>query len=555
MFTINIIRRGYSGGNNQCAAPTDGDTRRSATEKEFDSTETTSTFIQQDLSRDPFPASDTLTRKPVEIQIVEYFVGENLNYYPEGIPLMVIKLLNGLHKNPWVRVDQGDVLIAKAFVALWVAWLMRVIAGVIDPLQPVSEADLVRLTGLTKDTVRNALRFGEYGGFLSLYKKSLNRGKESHQNTRGKPPQYYVFCPLGEAWSTFMAKMEPLMWRALLIEKYPDLPVEAVAIDDLLCGGFNATPDEVAVIDELSQPLYDQHTDDLFAVSQHLYWRVDKWRNEYICPADLPPLRLPEGVTFENAAQFGDLLNELDMIAHKGERKDEDRYHIQDLTGRTDATHLASNKRVGIASVPQFRYYPVKPDVDLVTQCQNTDQVAFERVRIKVCAPNGKGMIVSPGRARTFDYDAWLVNNGGRQGAFLQVWVSSIEKYESRLTEAEKAARDEISQRQAAISARRPAIIEKKPSDVETWLISQGEKRADLFGMRYIQDLQQPPHALYIGREGEVVEMKNVWSGIIQTARFEQESDVLSCEAYVSSCVLENGESISPAHDDHEAER
>jgi hypothetical protein len=493
--------------------------------------------------RDQHAHAGAAPARPTVVFEVKAFIGGGPNYYTDGVPLRVVELLNRLHINPWVRVDRGDVLSAKAFVALWVAWHQHVIAGELDPLQPVSMADLVRLTGLTKDTVRNALRFGEYGGFLSLYKEST-RGKESHQNRRGKPGTYYVFRPLKEAWQQFLSEMEPLMWRALLIEKYPDLPVEALALDDLLGPQFGVTNDDIAVIDDCSQPLYEQYENQLFAASQCLRKRVDTWIDWYIYPDETIPLRLPERATFRNVAEFGDLLNELDMMAHKGERRGNDRYEIQDLTGRTAAAHRDSNKRLGIASIPDYDEYPVRENVDLLTQCLNISETAYERGQIRICAPNGATIMVSQGCARTFDYHGWLLDNGGYKGAIIQAWERSREKLESRLTEEERAMRDDVSRRQANISARRSIGIEKKPSRVATWLVAQGEMRAPLFGLQRIQDSQHPPRVLHVGLQGNMLEPADIWPGIIQAAQLEQAGSLPAYEAYIPGYVLESGETI-----------
>jgi hypothetical protein len=67
-----------------------------------------------DYKRDHAPAP-----QPARVEVVAQFAGETLNYYPDGLPLTVIELLNGLHRNQWVHVERNDILNAGAFVALW----------------------------------------------------------------------------------------------------------------------------------------------------------------------------------------------------------------------------------------------------------------------------------------------------------------------------------------------------------------------------------------------------------------------------------------------------
>lgn len=483
------------------------------------------------------------SRKPFEAQVVQRFSGETLNYYPEGIPLTVIELLNGLHRNPWVHIAQGDIPNFRSFVALWVLWHERVIAGEQDPIQPISMADLTRLTGMTKDVIRNALNAGEYGGFLSPYKNIDNRGKESHQNTRGKPPQYYVFRSLENAWDSFMTRMRPSMWRALLINEYPELPAEAAAIADLLPTPAISDGD-IALLDNISYSLYGQYADGIVQATEYFYWREDTWLNRYIFPADTTPLRLPEGSSFANAAEFGDLLNKLDMIEHKGERKGKDRYRIAKLTGRTLAAHRSSNKRLGISNIPDWDEYPVKENVDILTQCRNISQVAYERGNIRICAPNGKITWVSPNRRR-FNYDRWLENNGGYDTAIIQVWERNKEKSDSLLTKEERAMRADYSKHQAAISALRPARTSSRTSAATQWLIAQGEMRAKLFGIERIKNLERPSHMIYIGPQGDVFEPDHIWVGIIQATRLELNGGQYSVEYVFPDYVLTDGKTVS----------
>ena len=460
-----------------------------------------------------------LSNRPVEVRTVEHFEGETLNYYRDGIPQQAIELLNGLHLNPWVHVERGDVPNLKPIVALWLAWHELVLTGQHDPHTPFGVAEMQTATGLSKAAIHNALKSNELVEFLFLYIETNTGGKETDLISRGPKATYYNFRPLGDLWSRFMNWIEPQLWRVLLMNQYPELPVEALAVDTLLIERRGATYDDIAAIDDRSQTIYDQHADQLADAIRYHGWQLNKWQRDYIYPAQPVPLRLPEGRTFRNVKELGDLLNELDMAANRGERKGKERYHIQDLTGRTAAAHRESCKRLNIARIPDYCSYPVKAGVDLLAQCENASREAYYRGRIKVIAANGETVTVSPGYARTFDYAIWLENNGPK-GAMIQVWERSIEKREADLTETERAERDEISRRQAAISTRRRPATKPKPSPVDTWLNAQGEMRAELFDLLPIP---QSAPKIYIDPAGEVYEVDNIWQGIIIQVRESHE--------------------------------
>ena len=458
--------------------------------------------------------------EPVQAQIIECFIGEDLNYYPDGIPLKLIGLLNGLHNNRWVHIDKGDILNGGSFVALWAAWHELVIAGQQDPLEPFSITSISAATGLSYAAAQNAIDWGYFFEFLSPYIESNNnRGKET-QKSLGRPAQKFVFRSLREALLNFIGKLETLLWRALLITKYPDLPVEALAVDDLLIK-HGATLDDIAVIDDRSQPLYEDHGDQLYEAQKHLLWRLDEWRDNYIYPEDETPLRLPPGATFSNASQFRDLLNRLDFEQSGGERKD--RYKVADLTGRTLAAHRASCKRLDIATIPEYKPYPVRAVKPLVEQAQELSNDAYFRGRIDLYAPDGEKVKVSPGYAKSFDYEDWLTQHGGRDGSRFEVWERSIEKSEKSLTDIERGQRDDASDRQKAICSRRRRNTDPEPTQLEKWLIRQGEIRAGLFAL---QPVPRENAEIFIAQSGAVFERGDVWKAIISQVRVSEGAEM-----------------------------
>ena len=261
-------------------------------------------YVYQAIENEPAPA-------PV---IVEFFEGEQLNYYPDGIPLTVIDLLNPLHINQWCHLERGDIKGNRAWVTLWAAWHDGIISGRFDPHAPVSVADLVDRTGLSSALIRNALTFGDLFQFITLYREQNNIGIKTEIN-RGRPSDRWIFNPLDVAWRGFMNQIEPLLWRALVVEKYPSLPVEALDLDDLL-SRWGITLDDIGRIDDICQPLYEQHWTEYQGALKHLAWRINEWRAVISAGGD--GLNLPEGATYSTAAQFGDLLNQMDHDQHGG---------------------------------------------------------------------------------------------------------------------------------------------------------------------------------------------------------------------------------------------
>jgi hypothetical protein len=152
------------------------------------------------------------------------------------------------------------------------------------------------------------------------------------------------------------------------------------------------------------------------------------------------------------------------------------------------------------------------------------DPDAYERGRIKLIAPNGKTKSVSPGSNRPFDYEAWLNRNGGRDGARLEVWHGSFEKWEAAVTETERALRDDISRRQKAISRLRRTNDEDgqdEPSRLDQWLIAQGRLRAGLFGLEPISNEGAGDQG---ASSDEIFEAADVWPSIIGQVQGERDS-------------------------------
>jgi hypothetical protein len=342
--------------------------------------------------------------------------------------------------------------------------------------------------------------------------------------------------PLDQGLAGYLSYLEKYAWRALLVADYPDLPVEALAFDDLLINQDGATYDDIAAIDDRSQTLYEQHADRLTAAAGELYYRMGRARAimgiDAILRGSYTPLVIPEGVTFKNAAQFRDAIDEIDPQLSDGVR--EDRYKAARRTGRRLAAHRASceRRKEKIVMIPVWSDpVPVNADADLLPQVASIDQTAFNRGRMKLHAPDGEIIWLSAKAADSGkrDYSAWLEDHGGAEGAAVTIWERSIEKREMAMTEADHERVKDIREHQEDISRKRSKERDPRPDPMRDWYVRQGELRVEVFDL---QPIPQHEPKIYIDPRRQVFEAGDVWQGIITQVKEREEIEMPTLTTY-----------------------
>lgn len=378
--------------------------------------------------------------------------------------------------------------------------------------------------GLSERTIRLALSHPAAPDFLTFFypQERSDGGEKTSKNTsfRGRPAERFVLRPIGEALHRWLGRLREWAWRALLVSKFPDLPAEAISLEDVLAQ-YGVTADDIAVIDDISQPLYEQHDARLREALQVLDRRMAYIRRSIdadgILAGAYRPLTFPPGTTFSNASEYRDAVDELDPQLRDGVR--EDRYDAIDRTGRTLAAHRQSAERRGIFSVPVWSEpAPLNPDLPVLPQIARQDKTALVRGRVKLIAADGTELRLSSMLAERENVEAWLDAHGGRPQARVSIWTRTIEKRGDLLTEADRAAREEVREQQArARAARKIEKPEKQPTLVDLWVRKQGAMRAALFGLASMPEAA--PQVYISPQSGAVYPLSDVWRGIVQQAR------------------------------------
>jgi hypothetical protein len=431
----------------------------------------------------------------------DYEIIEAPRHYENGLPHGIRELLNNWHLNGWVHIEGDDVPRLDGFYTYLEIRHDLILRGVVEPDAALSAHELANLNrfGYAYKTIRNIEETAELLQFLFPYIEPLNTGKESATITQGRPTNRYQLPFIDEMWDRFFDYFRPQMWRALLVTKYHDLPVDVLeyardlfAMDELQAIDFSY--DDIGLMNDTIHPLLVEHDDRLREAMAELDWRIDHLRRRYIEADDCPPYMLAPGVTFTKTSQHKDLHLAITMQRDGGEI--EDRYATARAGGWTLPAYRSALKRAekllneAIVTVPNFTERgTITSEVEsVVLACEAVSQNAFMRGRIELHAQTtGNVVTVSPGYARNFDYDEWLADNGGKADVY--VWDRSIDKLDSRTTAEERANQEKVSNRQKAINSRRDYEAEKEaraerasePGINDRWVHNQGVMIASLF--------------------------------------------------------------------------
>lgn len=482
--------------------------------------------IARDVAAERRPVQTSVRRQP-RPEPVDYAA---LRYFPRGIPEALVANRNGyglgVHLNPWTSIKGARIKQTGALFATLHAYNESVLVGLIDPDVGTTIRELANVNpfGLSERTIRLALSHPAAPDFLTFFyhqERSDGGGKTSKNTSfRGRPAERFVLRPVGEALHRWLGRLREWAWRALLVSEYEDLPAEAISLEDVLAQ-YGVTLDDIAVIDDVSQPLYEQHDARLREALQALERRMAYMRRSIdadgILAGAYRPLTFPAGTTFSNASEYRDAVDELDPQLRDGVR--EDRYDAIDRTGRTLAAHRQSAERRGIFSVPVWSEpAPLDPDLPVLPQIARRDKTALVRGRVKLIAADGTELRLSSKLAERENVEAWLDAHGGRAGARVSIWARTIEKRGDLLTEADHAAREEVREQQArARAARKIEKPEKQPTLVDLWVRKQGAMRAALFGLAPMPE--SSPRVYISQQSGAVFPLSDVWQGVVQQAR------------------------------------
>lgn len=455
-----------------------------------------------------------------------------VRHFRDGMPLGFMQFLNGAHLNQWFKVDRGDVANRRGVAAVLYQWYELVTEGTVTPDQALSASDLETLSadrrGLSYATINTALErgAGEFFEFCTLYKNNTVSliGTKTQKN-RGRPGNYYRLRPISEAWQAFIDHLEPLMWRALMVHEYPDVPAEALDNADWLITNAGATYDDIGAIDDMCQPLYVEYDAQRQAAVQRHNARIAYLRGKLyddFMSANAQRVQLPEDVTFSNVSEWGRAIRDREVDRHKGVITDLP--ELARTCGVSYATLRRENEASGILTVPEFgEPVAVASHQHITQQAERLSTKDYARGRIRLYAPDGEFVHISP-RQSTSHYGDWLDDHGGIEGAHFRVWERTIAKQEDLVTENEHADRDAISARQTSISEKAKVKRERATEDGETpkrlttldkYMIQQGQQRAVLFNLH-----PMPEHEPEIYTSGVIdawFPVNEVWRGIVQT--------------------------------------
>ncbi|RPI88942.1 MAG: hypothetical protein EHM40_21805, partial [Chloroflexi bacterium] len=490
---------------------------------------------------------------------------DNPRYFPFGLSDDLIAYSREfgsglkLHVNPWFHVAPGDMPDTGAMWAFVYTYNEMVLDGQIDPEQgaTVNWIALNNTRGLSPATCRKGAQLAADWQLFEFHipkREIVFKGCESETIHSGRPAPAIRMKPLNESLNGYFSTLETYAGRVLLATEYPDLLVEASDIADLLVGRFDAVMrepgdvngrDDIAVIDDICQPVYEAQYARYQEFSNHLNRRMYQFKAfsglNRILLGDYAPLVFDPDVLFSNAAQFKDAVDNADPDLRDGVRQNP--YRASNRSGRTMSAQRASCTRRGIVSIPVWsKPIALNPAAPIAPQCKTADPVNFYRGRMKLHAPDGTERFISAAVDRRENIEQWLDDHGGRAGATVTTWDRTIEKQPDTLplTIEETEAREEISAQQKAISNRRKTIRtpkqEAEPDKLTLWLNDQGERRAELF------NLQPIPHEsprIFVSPNGEIFE--EVWRGIISQAG---EGEVMTLTAYSAQAYEREAEPI-----------
>lgn len=461
---------------------------------------------------------------------------------PNGMSYGLIGFLNFAHNNKWLHVERGDVPNMRGFAALLYQVDELQQAGALKPDEPVTANRLATLSedrrGLSRDTISNALAVAEYCGFCSLYCfEDLHTGFKSPNIRRGRPGKQYIFRSITEAWQDFISKLEPYIWRALMVEKYSHVPTEATDFADWLQKNTGATWDDIGVIDDASQCLYEAFDDDRRAAIAEFNSRVRTLRGLVSKFISEPPVTLPADVTFSKAREWYNALNEW----HMGNKEERDSNEAARFLGVSLGQHRRNCEAQGIIKIPEWSDpVPVASHMNITAQAERLDAKNYYRGRVRLYAGSGDYVHLSPNRS-TSHYADWLAQHGGIEGAEFRVWERSVDKRDDdRVTDQERADRAALSERSAAFSERAKAKREtdeaagkeppKRRSRLDTYMQVQGELRAELFGLTPMPEHQ--PVMLTSNIINRWFDLDHVWEAIVQTVKAGEGNDMPTFTAY-----------------------
>ena len=446
------------------------------------------------------------------------------HHFRQGIPTRLIEFLLNLHGDPWLNVQRRDLQDAGAATAVWCDWHDQIITGKIEPTAPVTAQSMVThsLHGLSWDTAKAGLNRLEELGIFGVYAPYLESAPDKEQKLRkcGRRGNQYTALPLAQSLPALLDYIAPYMLRVVLVNEYPEVPVSAERLAGIVTG---MAPGDVAAIDEQCAGLYAHHAEERAAALHEYARRLAFFRTKYITGVldpsgkyPLAPFQLPEGAQVPNAAAFRNVVDDLDMRQHEGERDARARREAARRTGRTLAAHTRAAKKRDIMPVPQADRYPLDPETDVLSQCTAIDVYALARGAISLVADSGARVYVNEHSAR--DYDDWAEQHGG---AAIEIRRASVEKRIDLITAEERTAMADLSAQQAERTGYRRTGAINTPAEhpVHAWAIRQGELRASAFGLQAIPETN--PRCYLDTTTGELWDRSTIWQGILTAMRNE----------------------------------